>query len=193
MIKLAIGSLLGGAAQWAIGFIFWGSPLGRLPFTVAPDPANAALQTAMAQALTPTGTGTYMIPWPDSSQGTVLHGRGPVAMVHFNTAGFPVTDTNSLIGGLILSVITISMLALALWFIADRVTDFASRARIVVLAAVASALYFAVGEPVYNYYLPWFYFIYSGIGNAVGMAVGGLVVARWFLPNSPSSSGSTLH
>jgi hypothetical protein len=184
MIRLVIGSILGGIAQWFVGFVFWGTPLGRLPFNATSDNQNAALQTALAQTLTPTGTGTYMIPWPFTQQGTVLYGKGPVAMVHFNTAGFPVMDTSAIIAGLILSIVAIFLLALALWFVADRVSDFASRAKIVVLAAVATSLYFTIGEPVYNSYLPWPYFIYLGIGNILGMVAGGLVVVRWFLPKA---------
>ncbi len=182
MIRLVIGSILGGVAQWLVGFIFWGTPLGRIPFRVISDDQNAALQAALAQALTPSGTGTYMVPWPFTQQGTVLYGKGPVAMVHFNTAGFPAMDSAAIIAGLILSIVTIFLLGLALWFVADRVADFASRAKIVVLAAVATALYFTIGEPIYNAYLPWPYFVYLGIGNIIGMIAGGLVVARWFLP-----------
>jgi hypothetical protein len=103
-------------------------------------------------------------------------------MVHFNTNGFPVMDTSAIVGGLILSIVSIFLLGLALWFIADRVTDFASRAKLVVLAAVASSLYFLIGQPVYNSYMPWVYFTYLGVESIIGMVVGGLVVARWFLP-----------
>jgi hypothetical protein len=182
MIRLVIGSILGGLAQWFVGFIFWGTPLGRLPFRAVSDDQNAALQAALAQTLTPSGTGTYMVPWPFTQQGTVLYGKGPVAMVHFNTGGFPAMDSGAIIGGLILSIITIFLLGLALWFIADRVTDFASRTKVIVLAAVATSLYFTIGEPIYNSYLPKTYFLYLGIGNTIGMIVGGLVLARWFLP-----------
>jgi len=182
MIKLVIGSILGGIAQWFVGFILWGTPLGQIPVKSAGDVQDTALQTALAQTLTASGTGTYMIPSPFSQQGTTLYGRGPVAMVHFNTGGFPVMDTSAIVGGLILSIVTIFLLGLALWFIADRVTDFASRAKIVVLAAVATSLYFTIGQPLYNAYMPWVYFVYLGVGNILGFAAGGLVLARWFLP-----------
>jgi len=52
MIRILIGSLVGGLAQFFVGFIFWGLPfLSRIPFTVAPDPQNAAVQTALAHDL----------------------------------------------------------------------------------------------------------------------------------------------
>ena len=186
MFRLLIGSVLGGLAQWFVGFIFWGTPLSAIPFKVTGDAQNAAVQSALAQNLTATGTGTYYVPWPDTPAGTILHGRGPVAMIHFNTSGFGTMETSSIVAGLILSIVSIFLIALALWFIADRVHDFASRAKIVVLVAVATTLYFIIGEPVYNYYLPWPYFIYLGLSNLLGLIAGGLVLVRWFMPKAPA-------
>ena len=186
MIRLVLGSILGGLAQFFIGFIFWGTPLSRIPFTVANDAQNAAVQTALAQNLTALGTGTYFVPWPDTPQGTILHGRGPVALIHFNTSGFPLMESGSLIGGLILSIVTIFLIGLLLYIIRGRVQDFATRAQIVVLATVATVLYFTLGQPMFSYYLPWGYYVYSAIAELVGLIVGGLIVARWFLPRSGS-------
>lgn len=186
MIRLVIGSILGGLAQFVVGALMWATPLSRLAFSVAGDAQNAMLQTAMAQALTPTGTGTYYIPWPDTPQGTVLHGQGPVALVHFNTNGFPLMNSGALIAGLIVSIVSIFLLGFALFAIGERVTEFAIRARIVVLVSVATSLYFIFAQPVFNFYLPWPYFIYLGISELLGMMAGGLVVARWFLPLGPA-------
>ena len=188
MIRLVIGSILGGLAQWFVGFVFWGTPLSSIAFKVAPDAQNAAVQSALAQALSLTGTGTYYVPWPDTPQGTVLHGRGPVAMIHFNTAGFPLMDTNALVGGLVLSIISVFLIGLILWLVADRVDDFATRAKIVLLATIATTLYFILGEPVFNPYLPWPYFIYLGLSDGIGLALGSLIVARWFMPKSGATT-----
>jgi hypothetical protein len=195
MIRIVIGSIVGGLAQFFVGFVFWGIPfLSRIAFTVAPDPQNAAVQTALAQNLTATGTGTYYIPWPDSAQGTVLHGRGPVALIFFNTNGFPQMDPSSLVVGLVLSIVTILLLGIALNIIAARVTDFLSRAKIVVLVAVATVLYFTLSAPVYNYYMPWGYWIYLALSQLIGFVVGGLVLVRWFMPHGvKAATGSTLH
>ncbi|MBV9840448.1 MAG: hypothetical protein JOY99_02750 [Sphingomonadaceae bacterium] len=185
MIRVLIGSILGGLAQFFVGFLFWGTPLSRLAFTVAPDAANAAVQTALAQNLTATGTGSYYVPWPDTAQGTILHGRGPVAMIFFNTGGFPAMSTGSLIAGLIISIASMLLLGLGFHAIGGRVTDFATRARIVVLVSVATVLYFTIGMPVFNYYMPSGYWIYLAISQLAGFVVGGLVLARWFLPGEP--------
>jgi hypothetical protein len=180
MLRLIIGSVLGGLAQFIVGFIFWGTPLAGLAYKVAGDAENANVQQALAANLTATGSGTYYVPWPDTAQGTTLHGQGPVAMIHFNTQGFPLVEGSSLIAGLILSIATIFLLGLALHLIAPRVKDFATRVKILVLVTVATVLYFTVGQPVFNYFMPWGYFVYLAISEVAGLVAGGLVVA-WFL------------
>jgi len=189
MIRIVIGSILGGLAQFFVGFVFWGLPfLARIPFTIAPDAQNAAVQTALAQNLTATGTGTYYIPWPESAAGTVLHGRGPVALIFFNTSGFAPMDTGSLIVGLVLSIVSIFLLGLALHTVAARVADFPSRAKIVLWVSLATVLYFTVSTPVYNFYMPWGYWLYLALSQLVGFLVGGLVLARWFVPTSAAAT-----
>lgn len=191
MFRVLIGSIVGGIAQFFVGFLFWGMPyLARIPFTIASDAQNAAVQTTLAQNLPVTGT--YYIPWPDSAAGTVLHGRGPVALIFFNTHGFPAMDPGSLVVGLILSIVTIFLLGLALLAIAGRVDDFASRVRIVLYVSLATVLYFTIATPVYNYYMPWGYWIYLALSQLVGIVVGGLVLVRWFLPSGPAAA-ETLH
>jgi len=102
-------------------------------------------------------------------------------------------DSASLIEGLILSIVSILLIGLALQTVGGRVQDFASRAKLVLLFAVAATLYFTIGQPVFNYYMPWGYFLYLGLSQVVGLAAGGLVLVRWFMPNSAASSAETLH
>jgi hypothetical protein len=194
MIRILIGSVLGGLVQFLVGFVFWGTPLSRLVFTVAPDAQEAAVQTALAQNLTATGTGTYYVPWPETAQGLILHGRGPVALVFFNTGGFPLMTPGSLIGGLVLSIISILLLGLALHTVAARVDDFASRMRIVVFASLGVVLYSILGQPVFNFYMPWGYWVYLAISLIVGFVAGGFVLAKWFVPHiSPRVAADTVH
>lgn len=181
MVRIVLGSILGGFAQFLVGFLFWGTPLSRLAFNVAGETQNAAVQTALAQNLTQTGTGTYAVPWPGTPQGTVLFGQGPIATIHLNTAGFPVVDSGALIAGLILSIVTAFLIGLALHGVADRVTTFAERARLVVLFSAAAVLYLHIGQPIFNHY-GWAYFLYLALADFIGLVVAGLVIARWFVP-----------
>jgi hypothetical protein len=191
VIRILIGSIVAGLAQFFVGFVFWATPLSRIAFTVAPDAQNAAVQTALAQNLTATGTGTYHIPWMETASGAVLHGRGPVALIFFNTNGFPAMQTSALIGGLVLSIVSMLLLGLALNTVAVRVTDFASRMKIVVFASLGVTLYAVLGQPTYNFFMPWGYWVFLAVSLIVGFVGGGFVLARWFVPYGDPRVGVT--
>jgi hypothetical protein len=178
MIRTIVGGLVGGFALYLVGFIFWGTPLSMMAFSTVDDTRNAAVQAALAQNLTESGTGTYVIPWPSTGQGTVMFGQGPIATVHFNTGGFPVMDSASLVAGLILALITGLVIAFAL----RVVRGFPERAQVALLFALAASLYLDLGQPIFNHY-GWGYFVYLFLSDFIGLAVAGLVIARWFLPS----------
>src|SRR5688500_12605638 len=114
MIRTVIGGIVAGFILFFVGFVFWATPLNRLAFSNAGAAESAAVQTALAQNLTKSGTGTYQIPNPDTAGGTVLYGQGPVASIHFNTSGFPVDDMNMMVVGLAFALITGLLMAFAL-------------------------------------------------------------------------------
>lgn len=174
MVRTLIGGLLGGLAMFITGFIFWGTPLSALALSRVGDQASANLQAAMAQALSPTGTGVYVIPDPATAQGTILYGRGPVAQVFYNEGDFPVMDSGALIGGLILSLVVGVIISLALRFV---LSDFASRARVTILFALAAVLWLHIGQAVFNH-APWGYIIYLAFSDFVALAVAGLIAAK---------------
>lgn len=181
MIKAALGGLAGGLALFFVGFLFWGTPLAELAVHHVDAARTASLQASLAETLTESGTGTYNIPNPMTSEGTVLYGKGPIAMVHYNVSGFPVADSKALFLGLAMALTTGLLIAGALWGVADRVTSFADRAKLVVLLALAATFYTELGQPVFNHF-GWGYFVYLFLSNFVGLSVAGLVIARWFLP-----------
>jgi len=190
-MRTILGGIAGGFALYLVGFLFWGTPLSMIAFSTVDDTRNAAIQTALAQNLTESGTGTYIVPWPATGQGTVMFGQGPIATVHFNTGGFPVMDSAALIAGFILALITGAIIAFALRAVGEYVPDFARRAQVAVLFALAATLYTDLGQPIFNHY-GWGYFIYLFLSNFVGLAVAGLVIARWFLPKAATGNAPPL-
>ncbi|EZP70420.1 putative uncharacterized protein precursor [Sphingomonas paucimobilis] len=174
MVRSIAGGVVGGIAMYIIGFIFWGTPLSALAYHRADGQASANLQAALAQALTPNGTGVYVIPDPATAQGTILYGRGPVATVFYNSSGFPVTDSAALIGGFILALAVGILIALALRFVA---ADFGSRARLTILFAIAAVLWLHIGRSVFNH-APWGYMLYLAFSDFVALAAAGLIAAR---------------
>ncbi len=181
--RTLVGGLIGGAALYAVRFLFWETPLSNLGYSTVDDATNAQLQASLAQGLAAHGTGTYAVPWPGSGQGTVLYGQGPIALIHFNTAGFPVIDGGALISGLILALIAGVITALALTFAGVR--TFGERARIVILFALAATLFVDLAQPIFGHY-GWGFWIYSFVADFAALSVAGLVIARWFLPNNPA-------
>lgn len=173
MIRTTLAGLLGGVALYFVGFIFWGTPLATLAFARVEPAQSAAVQTALAQNLTLTGTGTYVVPDPSSPQGTTLFGKGPVATIHFNTGGFPVVDGASLTAGFILALIVGLLLAFGL----SAVSGFAARVRLLLLSALAFLVWTHLGQPVFNHY-GWGYFIYLFLADFIGFVAAGLVIAK---------------
>jgi hypothetical protein len=187
MTRTIVGGLVGGFLIFFIGFIFWGTPLSTIPFANIDDAHGAAVQTALAQNLTESGTGTYVIPSAGTAQGTILYGQGPVATIHFNTSGFPVMDSGSLLGGFLLALVVGIVIAFALRAASGAGTGFAERGKVAVLFALAATIWLDLGQPVFNHY-GWTYWIYSFVSDFVALAVCGLVIARWFLPREEASS-----
>ncbi|MBA3896801.1 MAG: hypothetical protein H0X36_06635 [Sphingomonadaceae bacterium] len=178
MIRILIGSILGGIVQFVIGAIFWATPLAKLAFTALGDPETADLQTAMARTLTATGSGTYFVPSPETAAGTALMGKGPVALIFFNTSGFPPMDAGALLVGLVLSVVMLFLVGTAL----SLLDSFEARLKAMLLFAAATVLYFILAMPVYNVFLPWGWWIYLAVADFLAFTAGAFVLIRWFMP-----------
>ncbi|MGK6356162.1 hypothetical protein ACMGDH_13175 [Sphingomonas sp. DT-207] len=179
MTRLILGGVLGGLAMWLVGFLFWGTPLSLIALSQTDPATTAGVQTALAQYLGPLGTGAYPIPWAGTSDGTVLYGRGPVAMVFFNTSGFANPDSSALIFGLVLAIVCALIAGIALKRVASGF-DFAGRLKLVAITAFAVTAYSNLGQPIFNH-APWGYFIYLWISDLASWVAAGAVLA-WALP-----------
>jgi hypothetical protein len=180
MVRSFIGGLVAGVVMFFIGFVFWGTPLSEVAFNKANDADSAVVQTALAQSLTRTGTGTYLIPTPNTQAGTVAYGRGPIATVHFNTAGFAANDPAMMVPGLIFALISGLLMSFGIAAV-SRENAFPQIARLVILFSLGLASWTILAQPVFNNY-GWTYWIYFFVSEAVAFIVAGLIVARWFVP-----------
>jgi hypothetical protein len=186
MIRTVIGGLVAGVILFLVGFIFWATPLGEFAYKTAPDAQGAAVQLAMAQNLTPTGTGAYVVPGHNSANGAVLYAQGPIAIVHFNTAGFSPDDMSMLLPGFIMAVLTGLLMAFGLAAVGGGGRSFAGTATLVVLYSTGVTVWTILAHPIFNHF-GWGYWVYSFIAETTGLILAGLVVARWFLP--PARAG----
>lgn len=182
MIRTVIGGLIGGIILFVIGFIFWATPLGEIPYSTASHPQNAAVQQALAANLTESGTGTYIIPAHQNAEGAVLYARGPIATVHFNTKGYSPDDMSMILPGFIVAVISGLLIAFGLAAVGGGGRSFASLARLVVCFSLGFTVWEYLGSPIFNHY-GWGYWIYVFIAESVSLIVAGLVIARWFMPH----------
>lgn len=181
MFKLAIGAVAGAVAMFITGFMYFAGPLALMGMASLDDNQGASLQAALAANVP--ATGTYMVPNPSTQSGTILYGKGPVAMVHYNTQGFSLSSMDGIIGGFVLDLVVAVLLAAGLSQLGTRVADFRSRAIIVVCFATACSAMITLSDPVWQHQ-DWAYAIFSFIGDALMLIIGGLVIARWFLPKA---------
>jgi hypothetical protein len=181
MVRTLIGGLVGGIIIFVMGFIFWGSPLGAIPFSHAGDPQAAAVQTSLAQNLTTGGSGTYLIPDPRTREGAELYAKGPVATVSYNTAGFAPEDMSMLLPGFILACVAGLLIAFGLASAGGR--SFADDARLVVLFTLGFTVWECLTNPIFMH-ADWRFWIYSFVAESISFILAGLVIARWFLPTA---------
>jgi hypothetical protein len=181
MPRMLIGSLAAAVAMFITGFIFFATPLSYLAYGSVDVAQQAAVQQTLAANL-PT-TGTYSVPSAATANGAVMYGKGPIATIHYNAGGFGVADPGVLIAGFVHELIVALLMGVALLTVAARVPDFGSRARLVILFSVAGGVLAHLGEPIW-YHHDWAHFIYLFVGDTAMLVVGGLVIARWFLPRA---------
>jgi hypothetical protein len=180
MIRTVIGGLVGGLIIFIMGFVFWASPLGNIPFSHAPDAQGAAVQTALAQNLTQHGSGTYLIPDPQTREGAALYAKGPVAILSFNTAGFSPEDMSSMVPGIVLAAVAGLLIAFGLAAVGGG-REFGDVARLVVLVTLGFTSWECLTNPIFMH-ADWRYWIYAFVAESVSFILAGLVIARWFLP-----------
>ena len=178
MGRILIGALAAAVAMFIIGFILFATPLSKLAYTGLDNARAASVQQALAVNLPKTGT--YAIPGMNTPEQTIMYGQGPVATVHYNTSGFSAADPRTLMSGFVLELVVALMMGAALAGIAGYITDFAARARVVVLFSVAASAFIHLGEPIW-YHHDWAHFVYLFVADALALSAGGLVIARWFL------------
>jgi hypothetical protein len=188
MARTLIGGLVAGIILFVVGFIFWATPLGEIPYSRATDAQNAALQTALAQNLTRmdektgelSGTGAYIIPAHGTAEGAMLYAKGPIATIHYNNKGYSPDDMSMILPGLIIALVSGLLMAFGLAAVAPG-RSFAELARLVILVSLGISVWRYLGAPIFNHF-GWGYWIYAFIAETISLVLAGLAVVRWFVP-----------
>jgi hypothetical protein len=193
MVRTLIGGLVGGLIIFVVGFIFWATPLGEIPYSHATDAQNAAVQTALAQNLTPAGTGAYVVPAHSSAEGAVLYAKGPIATIYFNTRGYSPDDMSMILPGFIVAEIAGLLIAFGLGAVGGGGRSFGAMARLVVFFSLGFTVWEFLGSPIFNHF-GWGYWIYAFVAESVSLILAGLVIARFFMPHySRTAAAEPVH
>ncbi len=176
MFKLAIGSFASAVAMFVAGFLYFAGTIAMIGYSTANEAQSAAVQTALAANLSQTGT--YMIPDPSTQSGTILYGKGPVATVHYNTMGFSLESMDGMAWGFALYLGAAILMAGGL----SHVPDFRGRMVVVACFAIAASSLTILTDPIFLHQ-DWANAIFSFVGSVLILCIGGLVLARWFLPS----------
>jgi len=177
------GGIVAGIILFVVGFIFWATPLAGFAYRTAGDQQGAAVQLALAQNLSQSGTGAYIIPAHESAQGAILYAQGPIATVFFNTSGFSPDDMSPILPGFIMALIAGTLISFGLSAVCGGGRRFSGSAQLVICFSVGVTLWTLLAQPVFNHY-GWGYWIYSFIAETTALILAGLVVARWFVPHA---------
>lgn len=181
MFKLAIGSVASAVAMFVAGFLYFAGPIAMMGYSKTGEAQSAAVQTALAANLPQTGT--YLVPDPATQSGTTLYGKGPVATVHYNSMGFSLDSSDGVARGFVLYLVAALLMAVGL----SHVPDFRGRAAVVACFATAASALTILTDPIFLHQ-DWAYAIFSFVGSVLILVIGGLILARWFLPSGPQQT-----
>jgi hypothetical protein len=186
--RALIGAVAAAVAMFIIGFIFFATPLYKLGTGSLDNNQAAAVQQSLASNIP--STGTYFVPSADTPEQTIMYGRGPVAMVHYNSSGFSVADPGVMIGGFVHMLVAALLLAVALYTLSAYVSRFSDQVRIMVLAVLAVTIFTRLGEPIW-YHHDWGHAIYLLIAESLSLIVAGFIILKLLPRTRPHPAGTT--
>lgn len=181
MTRALIGGLLAAVVMFILGFIFYATPLSKIATGTLDNAQAAAVQQALGSNIP--STGTYYVPSADTSEQTVMYGRGPVATIHNNSGGFSVADPSVMVMGFVHMLVVGLLMAVGLFTVSRYVPSLGERTRLLVLGTVGAAAFMRLGEPIWFHH-DWGFAIYSFVADCVSLIAAGLVILK-LLPRSP--------
>ena len=179
MGRVIVGAAAAAAVMFVLGFLFFATPLGSIAVSSLDDGQAANVQAALAQNVP--DTGTYAVPSPESREQTSMYAQGPIATIHYNSAGFGAGNTSDMLAGFIHMYVSALLIGFAVLVISRHVREFSTRATIIVFFALGAGVFMRLGAPIWMHH-GWGFYIYAFITDVISLSVAGMIIARWFLP-----------
>lgn len=184
--RALVGAVGAAVAIFVLGFVFWASGIQNLAIGDVGNVEAATIQQALAANLPETGT--YSVPDDSTAEQTVMYGRGPIATIQYNSAGFAYGDAASLAGGAVHAFVVALLLALCLLTMSRYVTSGGERIRLLLAAVVGTASLIHLRGPIWFHH-DWTYAIYALIADVVTLSVAGLIILK-LLPRDVAASAA---
>jgi hypothetical protein len=191
MARLIPGVIVAAIVLYLFGFVYWGmGPYGTLIWKHAADDeaAGAALVAHFPE------NGTYFVPGADQDQETVKgrFEKGPVAFVHMLAVeGRPQVDASIMIGGFVLNLLAIVLIAALLKIAAPALPTYAARVGFVALAGATAALFIEGNEAVW-WQITWQWKLYQAVYDVAFWIIAGMILAAFIGPERTASAPQTV-
>lgn len=176
MKQIFLGSFLAALAMFIWGFLFWATPIssGAFQETSNYEEIGEALRDVLPQ------DGSYHVPWYGAGDEEMmrLHEAGPLATIHFRSAGAPMGSPGVMIWGFVHMFITALMLAMLLRMALPALSTYGQRVGLIVLAGVVASFWTEISAPIWWYH-PWSFALTNMFYSIISFALAGLVLARF--------------
>ncbi len=177
MKRLVLGIVIAAIVLYLWGFLVWG--LGPYRTVIWKKPADEAAARKVLKAQFPEN-GTYYVPSFGQEQAVVEEFKqGPVAMVHIlAVGGRPLADPSIMIGGFVLNLVALALIALILQRVASAMPNYGQRVGFVALIGLTAALLCDGGDAVW-WQIPWSWKLYQAGYDFSFWLIAGLILARF--------------
>lgn len=170
-MRMILGWLLAAVAMFAVGFVFYATPLSEAAVSKASDATATRIQAALRGL---PHDGFYVIPNPQTAADASGMLTGPTAFVHVRLANRPVFDPLTLAKGFAHYLLVAALLGAVLGGVQRG-----ARTGVAFGIAAVAVLFIHFGGPIWWSY-NWQTASFFALADFVSVATGGLVMA-WSL------------
>jgi hypothetical protein len=187
MKRTLIGIVVTTLVLYIWGFIFWG--INPIPYESLNQTANDAATQQMLREYFPE-SGTYLVPGqnhePDAL--TELHANGPLASIHIRLDGGPVMDPSVMVGGLVLNLVFVALLAAL--FNAAGAREFRDFARLSLVSGAVAVVLIDGGDIIWwQETISWN--VWQAVYNFTAFLVAGHLLGV-FMKTGPETSSAAV-